>query len=1339
MSRRSYNSLASRRRISRFVADDDVFTYALRVSFLSYLMQPKAVDTNATPDTETREREHTTTRISDAISNSIFSIGDLFKDVTRDGHKSVKFPEKLLKVLETRLASIAMGKDSAYSDQLIRRTFAAFYGTSTTDQFRRQMKENRKIEELILMFATTATGVLKRDLSLAGDTWKLELNKHIGMFVRMLRECLRTVGHVSQELTARLDMYAAKLAPSPTPTDSGYDTASTTSRRNESVSSTPNLGLSMNVMDMDMVKSVASLFGSSLQDVQREIYQMKHFCTEKAAMLDLKTCLKNLNAGEAFPGRREDFETDEAWNHWRTTELSQLQQLMVIMVQFNPELAKSAPSEALPSMTPTGARPGSVYSASPAGPSSRHGSISSRRSVALVGSGAGSLDLVAEQIDGDDEIEAGGNFTYIPPNPKRYYRRLLELCIESDLDAMANLPEDQEVSLGILSPKHIDLINECALRWRIGQSYRVACFMDVIKAKYERGEVPLECIPEGLQMILKAMHDIDIGLWPKADLDYLAEVAEGLFNIFIAAIYHTLDVLLGLKPSEIAPYLNILDTLQESGLLALSNVDVAAQAEPLREKVREVAEQAYLEKSKELFSAPGVNRALPLLLTTDTLEKNAKLLDKRFPEPLIGHIDIVGLVTEVQVPMFLGDLEANRKRLLESSTNGPTPDVPIEDIFTLFRRAKMILEMHQAFCPNAQLRFDLVSFFEPYVQQWLLTVDNKTLQWVQGAIAADKFEASDAGGHSSSIVDLFDSIRSPIDFLKDLEWIDEYQEARFFTTLSKTISKAIEQYCRNVEELFMTEMFPRPSEHLQPQKQSAWLERARQLAQLTGEKKVIPFNFQPTSCVKLNNIDAARRLLDGIYSHIDADRITETLQRLPPPVPDKEERPRFLFTIKIVIAEGLIPLDSSPSSKLDTFVTLSDENGNRLAKTRTIYETLNPRWDETFDISVEKPLWLMISVRDRALIGKHDTVGRAYLCLDPRRFGDFLAHDLWHDLDSAGRILLRISMEGEKDDIQFYFGRAFRSLKRCEGDMVRIFIDKMSPFISQSLSRAVLKSLVKTGTGLDYTKALENVSALYRSALGPSASEVQIPLPQSEKPRIKPEQLTDYEIEQAITPLFDYLEGNLQTLNTYLSEETKEMVMTRLWKEILAVIERLLVPPLSDVPSDMKPLSDKEVDIVFKWLKFLRDFFYIGGEGIPLETLQNQKYRDVVSIRLYYDWSTDALMEECVRMQQQQMQRAPTVKKRAKTVYSQRNLGTIKDRKREKREQGEVTNGEIIMRILRMRPGTSEFIGQQMQIMARMQAEQEKRVQERNRRDLGRPRQLQHQQLDIPPVPALPS
>ena len=149
-------------------------------------------------------------------------------------------------------------------------------------------------------------------------------------------------------------------------------------------------------------------------------------------------------------------------------------------------------------------------------------------------------------------------------------------------------------------------------------------------------------------------------------------------------------------------------------------------------------------------------------------------------------------------------------------------------------------------------------------------------------------------------------------------------------------------------------------------------------------------------------------------------------------------------------------------------------------------------------------------------------------------------------------------------------------------------LHQMSPMISQSLSRSVVKSLIKPTANmgsLDYNRVLGNVKGFYTSALGGSTTEVQIPPPSLEKPRIRPEELTDVEIEQAIVPLFDYFDANLQTLNTYLSDATKQQVMSKVWKELLVTIEGLLIPPLSETPSDMKPLSDKEVDIVFKWLK----------------------------------------------------------------------------------------------------------------------------------------------------------
>ena len=144
------------------------------------------------------------------------------------------------------------------------------------DSFKRQMKENRKIEELILLFATQATGVLRKEPTLSGDMWKIELNKHIALFVKLLRECLRNLNHVTPELLSRLDVYSAKLAPAYS--DSGYE--SSVSRDRESSSS---LSISGSIADMELVRTVALLFKVSDHVVQQEVDVLRPTCTEKAS------------------------------------------------------------------------------------------------------------------------------------------------------------------------------------------------------------------------------------------------------------------------------------------------------------------------------------------------------------------------------------------------------------------------------------------------------------------------------------------------------------------------------------------------------------------------------------------------------------------------------------------------------------------------------------------------------------------------------------------------------------------------------------------------------------------------------------------------------------------------------------------------------------------------------------------------------------------------------------------------------------------------------------------------------------------------------------------------
>lgn len=92
------------------------------------------------------------------------------------------------------------------------------------------------------------------------------------------------------------------------------------------------------------------------------------------------------------------------------------------------------------------------------------------------------------------------------------------------------------------------------------------------------------------------------------------------------------------KPSEILPFLSILQTVQDTHLVERFEVDIGARISDIQDQVKAAAQRHYETKFKEVSSAPGVNRALPMLLMTDEIEKTLKLLDKNFGEPILGYV-----------------------------------------------------------------------------------------------------------------------------------------------------------------------------------------------------------------------------------------------------------------------------------------------------------------------------------------------------------------------------------------------------------------------------------------------------------------------------------------------------------------------------------------------------------------------------------------------------------------------------------------------------------------------------------------------------------------------------
>ncbi|KAB5536657.1 c2 domain-containing protein [Coniochaeta sp. 2T2.1] len=315
----------------------------------------------------------------------------------------------------------------------------------------------------------------------------------------------------------------------------------------------------------------------------------------------------------------------------------------------------------------------------------------------------------------------------------------------------------------------------------------------------------------------------------------------------------------------------------------------------------------------------------------------------------------------------------------------------------------------------------------------------------------------------------------------------------------------------------------------------------------------------------------------------------------------------------------------------------------------------------SFDITVSGPLNIIATIWDWDRMGDHDFVGRTSLKLDP------------------GRLLI----------------------KRTERDMVRKITDKLTTHINASLSRQALKSLVGGTLAASVTSLWKKRQSSIPPATNPAA------------------------VEQSLHSLFEYFQDNFSIMNITLRHDTMLAVMARLWKEVLLTIENLLVPPLSEQPSTQKPLTQAEMDVVYKWLDLLFEFFNDQGQGVPKETLLSPKFLELKSLNYFYNMPTEDLIRtsetiaanNAQKVQQQLMANsnnrlsAPAALgggpasysalgigslgtiRRGRSIMTSRNLGTMRKAKEEKRKEArEDASDDMILRILRMRPEAARYL-----------------------------------------------
>ncbi|KAH6898299.1 hypothetical protein B0T10DRAFT_103412 [Thelonectria olida] len=1285
------------------VEHDEARSFALRSAYLHYLLQPKTKRKQYVPAPKPAARSHT-------------SVGLLVQEYASGSSSGLKLPHSFSAAVLERVTGVLTGSERlpGFNDAAVKRTFAEAYTAFSERNFRKTIDKERKLEPLILIFYSSASKAAQKAAAPDDDSWKLVPDRHLALFVRLTAAILRDIGHDRDkpELMSRLNSLEKKLLTNDQHLVSDGGTTV------EVV-----VPLSYDFKDMPLVQVVASIFGMSPSEAQAEINDNKQTWTEEAALQDLKSYQTRLNANLPGALRSQDFDLEESFLEWKESEAPQLSKMILDILTAKPELAKS--STGLDKALPT--RPQSTFNDKAYADLSRALSNSTDGTLAF----DPSFNLASLSLGGDSSIRAVEEaiYTFIPPEPRAFFKYILQQAMGFD-----QIHTNPDLDYQPLSKQSMDLLTELCVRWRVPQFSRLIVLIEVSARKFvDRELVPEELdsvfdfikapLPEAkkpphMHMYTAALTEIDPSRWTVHDFAVYQHTLSSIHETLLRELYDLMEKCYDVKPPQIAAVLYIMDNHVLHDPCFSPRADAATEfADHLSQALRQRAADAYRQyMEKEIPVQREEWEFGHVVKLGKTVIKLCDRIKKRYKKtPEIMGVNPLAILVEEVFPSFEEDANAIIATILNNAAENNT-EIDIQDGFDLYKELVEIRQLHQESLPGRPFAFSVEELLVDFVWRWIRATEDRMDEYVDQAIRQDQFQVRsetpgqaplDSERHSVSIIDMFMLFNQSIDQVLRLEWRNEEHHARFMTALSRAFAAGIGKYCEIVDSRFAKEMDRPSAEELAAQTQSTqdrWMQLAKDA--WNNKDRVEPFQFYAESFVKLNNIEYAMQELDKLEKTMDPDECAAILEKIDGPKKKARRPNKYTFTIKVVEAEDLKACD--PNGYSDPYVVFGDEYQKRLHKTRIIMKNLNPRWDETFDVTVQGPVNLIATIWDYDTFGDHDYVGRTSLKLDPVHFSDYLPREFWLDLDSQGRLLIRVSMEGERDDIQFHFGKAFRHLKRTERDMVRKITDKLTTQINATLSVETLRNLLGTG----------GIGASVTSLWKKRASTIPVTTPS--------------QIEGALTPLFAYFDENFAIMKLTLTDATMIAVMTRLWKEVLMVIENLLVPPLSEKPSLKKPLSRKELDVVYHWLEMLFTFFNARDEhsgeqlGVPAEVLKSPKWHELASLNFFYFEDTNSLIRESERMaaataqraqqslqqqnsvQQNRLSAPPTFGatfggagafasmgtiRRGKSIMMSRNLGTMRKAKEAKRREAQADpSDDMILRILRMRPEAAHYL-----------------------------------------------
>ncbi len=1256
------------------IDDTYLYEYLLRVCILSYRTEPRfrvplpiqqSNISSLDPKSKSPKRSHTHLH-----GHARSKTHDFINIRPTTTYYDYKLPKDIIEVLLIRLNKIAMKQDYKFKiiNQDTRRCFLVFYGNLMNKDIQKKIQNMRQPEELVMLFISCANKELtKLNVENLTNVVHLQTSEFIHFLINILTTDYDKRDYLVEKLKEFEDTLIIKNHTNNTLNSNGngknnhfthnsMDNVLTKTSTRSSISSFQTITSSQTIKypipsfkqdDMILIQTLGLIFNKSKDDLQNDIDRLKSYSIELKLESDINKLLNDLNLNKCeklwIP---DDFNTIENYEKWKENEIKSL---MLLLDQ------------------------------------KKH------------------LPIVNNE---NEDFLIDKFFYFIPDQPKDYYNSLLIKILQSQSISIDNNCNDNEENL-LFTKSSLDFLNEVAKIWRIDYITRAISFIDasdktiLSSSSYLEDGIDLDKLKDVFNFSKRIIEigklNWDFNTWNKKSQEIYGNF---LYKLYLKIMEEIRKLLLKifndkLNKPKFKPYLNFLEDYIENDLIfniVYSKINFKKILKKFQKTIFKISGEKY---DEYLSKIPRDNTlsTLHILQLGETIISQAQKIQKRYPMPLLGEIYISKIVIQCQSSLYCNDSETMLKYLISNQLS-KNELMTFDESIQLYNILSQIRDLYyQVYSSSSKtFKFNLEDFFENFIKDWAEHSCELTLNFINESLKKDNFlplNDNENQLYSSSVIDIFTSFRATSTILSNLNWKNEYQLSKFYTIIIKGISNGLLLYSNNLIDLFLNELgtindIATKKNIIYESRHDKWIAGVKSV--INGKERPIPeiYQFQAKTCIKLNDISFTLEQLDQFEEKINPSKLSNIIKKMEK---NSNERSNYLFNIRIIRAEGLKACDMNGLS--DPYITLLDTStGRTIGKTNTIYEDLNPYWDETFEIICNRPITLTATVWDENTIGNHDICGRSLIQLDGLKFKESIAREIWLDLDTQGRILFSISVENEKDDIQFYFGKSFRTLMRVEDRMIMSMVNKFTAYIQYTLSIDVIKMVSKGNKSSSLS--IEKMS----NWLNNNGNNNKI-IKEKEKP-------STLDIKDAIIPLYDYLNANFKILAKYLTHDLLIKVMTKTWDVVLKIADSLLLPPLIKKKSKKKILSSFECEIVFIWLRSLcNEFFYNNGEGPSLETLQNNKYQELMLVPAYYDNDTYSLKQEVDNLTPMTMKMMNEKKfisfdqlvKRNNTVMGHRNRKVVAKTEKQIAEVRRKMPHEddIILRILLVR-GETDFV-----------------------------------------------